>query len=235
MEPIFDCTALNPSVRTHQFQARLGSLGEGSGFILRSTVDPADLLALMETDYPGTFEHHRICDQPGDWAVLVARRRSARPPGGVVAWLLDDHQLVHSLVQRLSDAAQSGEARRVVVLAYQLQRLLAAHFRREEDLFFPALVRRLGRAGHLVRRLRDEHQEGLELVRLISRTLSAVDERMDPGRLRQRVTLLRGLLQTHSRFEDGLFCLLAEVLLDDTEQRELLARFRESSAAASHH
>ena len=233
MEPIFDCTALNPSQRRRLFDARLKALDEGAGLILRSNADPTDLLALMEHDYPGMFEHHRISDLPGDSAVLVARRRNGRPPGGIVAWLLDDHRLIDSLVRRLGDAARQGEIRRVVLLAHQLQRLLAAHFRREEELFFPALLRRLGGAGYLVRRLRDEHQQGLELVRLIGRTLATVDEHVDVDHLRRRADVLHGLLQTHSRFEDGLFYLLAEVLLNDVEQRELLERFRASTAATS--
>lgn len=233
MEPILDCTALNPSQRKRQFDARLKALEEGGGFILHSTVDLADLLALMDHDYPGMFEYHRISDSPGDSAVLVARRRTGRAPGGIVAWLLDDHRLIDSLVRRLGDAARQGEIRRVVLLAHQLQRLLAAHFRREEELFFPALLQRLGGAGHLVRRLREEHQQGLELVRLIGRTLATVDENVDVEHLRRRADVLHGLLQTHSRFEDGLFYLLAEVLLNDVEQRELLERFRAGAAAAS--
>jgi len=233
MEPIFDCTALNPSQRRSLFDARLKALAEGAGLILRSNADPTDLLALMEHDYPGMFEYHRISDAPGDSAVLVARRRKGRAPGGVVAWLLDDHRLTHSLVRRLREAAGQGEIRRVVLLAHQLQRLLAAHFRREEELFFPALLRRLGGAGYLVQRLRDEHQQGLELVRLIGRTLATVDEDVDVDHLRQRADLLHGLLQTHSRFEDGLFYLLAEVLLDETEQEALLDKFRASPAATS--
>ena len=231
MDPILDCHDVRPQQRKALFLSRLAELQDGQGFILLCRGSVSDLLALMEQEHPGRFAWYRLSDVPDDLAVLITQR-APRATSAIVKLLQDDQHGIDALAAWLAVAAEQGQAGRVVVLAHQLESRLTEHLRREEELVLPVLSRRLAGARHLVQRLREEHQQGLQLARLISRTLATVGNHAGLEHLWRRASTLQSLLRTHSRFEDGLFYRLADVLLAPADQQELLQGYREPDAPA---
>lgn len=102
---------------------------------------------------------------------------------------------------------------------------LEAHLRREEDLFFPALVHLIGEEAGAVRRLREDHRQ----LRLAAGYLMGLRQGrgpLDPQEVSQATDSLLALLTEHEKTEDRLLLDVLEYSLEPQVLEDLVEQWR---------
>lgn len=140
----------------------------------------------------------------------------------------DDHGEVLTKIEGLQGATsmQVGPEDLWVTLRHLIlnaHQALEAHLRREEDLFFPALVQLIGEEAGAVRRLHEDHRQ---LRSAIGYLMGLRQERgpLDPREVSLAADSLLALLREHEKTEDRLlldvleYSLEPQALLDLVEQ-----------------
>lgn len=122
-----------------------------------------------------------------------------------------DHRRLRLALRRLEGAADGRTA------AMRLASALREHFRREDELLFTELERRLPEASAVFADLRAQHRQVEQLA-------GAVVER--EGRAPDDVMRLAGALDRHLREEESVLFAFASRLLDGERLQALGAAFR---------
>lgn len=152
-----------------------------------------------------------------------------------------EHRHIETVIKSLQDAVAALENRQRLNVeklrnVVEFFRVYAdqRHHQREEALFFPILVKRgVPPQGCPIGGLNHEHEKGRALV-------SALDERITfyeqqrPGSdqvLRQTLQDLGKLYQHHLWMEDAMVFPLAEKLVSDDDNRELMIKFADLDRA----
>lgn len=148
-----------------------------------------------------------------------------------------EHRNIESVVKALGDIAvaiEKGERADAAFLetAVQFFRVYAdkLHHGKEEALFFPMLVKRgVPPQGCPIGGLNHEHEKGRALVGLLEEEVAVYKQRR-PGTQNSLIQTLQGiadLYQNHIWKEDVMVFPMADKVLTEADQKELIGKFAE--------
>lgn len=167
------------------------------------------------------------------------RDRQAHKSGDATAIqrLSCEHRHIEAVIKSLPDAVAALDARqrlnvqklRTVVKflrVYADQR----HHQREEDLFFPTLVKRgVPAQGCPIGGLNHEHENGRALVSALDEGITSYEQKL-PGAdhaMQQTLQEIIALYRKHLWMEDAMVFPMAEKLISEEDNQELTEQFAE--------
>lgn len=151
--------------------------------------------------------------------------------------MLAEHRNIETVVKSLHDAIEAlGRRQRLNVqklrTVVEFLRVYAdeRHHGREENLFFPILIKRgVPAQGCPLAGLNHEHEKGRALVSVLDEWVTSYEQRR-PGAdhgLRQTLQGITDLYKKHLWMEDAMVFPMAEKLLTEGDEQELSAQFGE--------
>jgi len=146
-----------------------------------------------------------------------------------------EHHYIETVIKSLCDAAAALDQRRRLNVqklreAVEFLRIYAdqRHHQREEDIFFPLLIKRgVPPQGCPIGGLNHEHEKGRALVSALDEWITFYEQQR-PGadvELQQTLQTIVDLYQKHLWVEDALVFPMAKTLITATDNKELKKQF----------
>lgn len=151
-----------------------------------------------------------------------------------------EHRHIETVIKSLADAAAMLESRRLNVKklreVVEFLRIYAdqRHHQREEALFFPILVKHgVPAQGCPIGGLNHEHEKSRALVSALEEQISFYEQQRPGAGQALRRTLLEiiKLYQHHLWMEDAMVFPMAEKVISEDDNRELMIKFADLDRA----
>lgn len=149
--------------------------------------------------------------------------------------MLAEHRVIENVIRTLPDALAALDQRRRLdvqklrgVVEFLRSYADYRHHQREEGIFFPFLVSRgVPAQGCPIGGLNNEHEKGRALVSALDKALSSYEQQHPEsvGILQQTLKDIVALYQRHLWMEDAMVFPMAEKLVSESDNRELLEQF----------
>jgi uncharacterized protein (DUF2249 family) len=203
LDQVLDLREVEPARRLPRALMAFGGLAKGEGLVLVDAGWPAGLLDALQRRHWGQFDWYPLGVEPGLVRIALSRRAVPLSPlRQLLSFMTADHRRIELLLLQVRVLAGEGRWREASRLGGYLETGITRHIQLEEELLLPILIERTrSRVGAQVERIKEEHRQMLQELRLLQ--ASAFDAQADlaPARAIEREIALMSASLMRSFFE----------------------------------